>query len=65
MNEQYLTRGKRQDNGEWVTGYYAEPGCHHVILTGEIVSIDNELTWERYEIDPATLGLTVTATPGP
>jgi uncharacterized phage protein (TIGR01671 family) len=27
-----------------------------MILTGEIVAIENELTWERYEVDPATIG---------
>lgn len=23
MNEKFLSRGKREDNGEWVEGYYS------------------------------------------
>ena len=32
-----LFRGKREDNDEWVCGYYAEVGLHKMILTGRIV----------------------------
>jgi len=32
MNEKFLSRGKRKDNGEWVTGYYVKLPEHHIIF---------------------------------
>ena len=32
MNDRYLYRAKRTDNGEWVTGYYAYMRPHHYIM---------------------------------
>ena len=32
MNERYLFKAKRIDNGEWVTGYYAVIGGRNVII---------------------------------
>lgn len=38
MNEKFLSRGKREDNGEWVTGYYVKLPEHHIIfdLDGDV-----------------------------
>ena len=32
MNDRYLYRAKRTDNGEWVEGYYAYMRPHHYIM---------------------------------
>ena len=37
MNREFLFRGKQEDNGEWIEGYYAKIGTHIYILTGKIV----------------------------
>lgn len=59
MDNRYLCRGKRVDNGEWVVGCYVESewlntvygtnGYDHIIIE---IAADGE----QYEIDPATLG---------
>lgn len=38
MNGKFLSRGKREDNGEWVTGYYVKLLEHHIIfdLDGDV-----------------------------
>ncbi len=50
MNERYLFRGKRLDNGEWVTGYYYEtPNSYiHVFYQG--------LGSNCFKVDSATVG---------
>lgn len=32
MNEKFLSRGKREDNGECITGYYVKLPEHHIIF---------------------------------
>lgn len=52
MNEKFLSRGKRKDNGEWVEGYAAQSG-------GTFILCDNGLTYggfEMFEVDPETAG---------
>lgn len=54
INKRFLCRGKREDNREWVTGYYVcaefhdKSGCEHFILE---YSADGR----QYNIDPETL----------
>lgn len=62
MNERYLFRGKRTDNGEWVTGYYVFRRKRSGIF-GQIIS---ELDFDRHliidlqgnshEVIPETVG---------
>lgn len=55
MNERFLFRGKRKDNGEWVQGFYLELKDE---LIGEKITrhciLDN--IGRTLNIDPATLG---------
>lgn len=61
MNDRYLFRAKRTDNGEWVEGYYAVIGEKVVIIEkrgeefydieGEKKSHGNKIT----EVDPSTI----------
>jgi uncharacterized phage protein (TIGR01671 family) len=60
---EYLFRGKRKDNGEWVYGYYVAIGNEHYIFTGKTglsqVTPAHGLMYkdfERYEVIPETVG---------
>ena len=60
MNERYLFRGKRKDNGEWVTGYLIQ-GNNTYIVTPEaiyymVVSISYMASVEFVEVIPETVG---------
>ena len=60
MNERYLYRGKRKDNGEWVTGYLIQ-GNNTYIVTLEaiyymVVSISYMASVEFVEVIPETIG---------
>lgn len=53
MNEKFLSRGKREDTGKWVTGYYAElPEDQH----GEQLHIIIDLDGQYNRIIPETAG---------
>lgn len=57
MNEKFLSRGKRKDNGEWVTGYYvplALGSKYHNICTGRLAM--NVATFEHFGVIPETAG---------
>lgn len=53
MNDRYLVRGKRKDNGEWVVGYYTVEVAGQSII--DVVD-DLGLYESAYLIDPSTLG---------
>ena len=53
MNDRYLFRGKRLDNGEWVEGHYVHEDNKHGICYNPYDGI-KAVRW--VEIDPATLG---------
>lgn len=53
MNERYLVRGKRKDNGEWVVGYYTVDAAGQEIID---VMNDMRLFESCHPIDPSTLG---------
>lgn len=60
MNERYLFRGKRKDNGEWVTGYLIK-GNNTYIVTPEsiyymVVSISYIASVEFVDVLPETVG---------
>lgn len=57
MNENFLSRGKREDNGEWVTGYCVLLGdkCHY-ICTGKLIITNNVPTFEHFYVIPETVG---------
>lgn len=57
MNERYLFRGKRKDNGGWVIGYYVCVGDkYHYILTGKIDITRGFPEFEKHEVIPETVG---------
>ncbi len=62
MNNRFLFRGQRSDNGAWVQGHYFpakwEEGYEqHFIQTSEVALHDHDILETRaFEIDPATLG---------
>ena len=49
MNESYLSRGKRKDNGEWVEGFYS---CDIWDGETEYILYDEQ----EYEVIPGTVG---------
>lgn len=52
-----LFRGKRTDNDEWVEGFYVcLGGMFHYILTGKLNIDGNYIGFEKYEVDPETVG---------
>lgn len=56
MNNRYIFRGKRKDNGEWVEGYYVCNGEHCYIFSGNLGIINKNFYWVRYEVVPETVG---------
>ena len=69
MNDRHLSRGKRIDNGEWVTGYYfsdtapctlkaaGKCTCGHDGSTAEIISwLDEFHEYDYIPVNPATVG---------
>lgn len=55
MNNRYLYRAKRTDNGELAEGYYAFIDNHHYIYTGNLCNGGLYVVAERFEINIATL----------
>lgn len=55
MNNGYISRGKRKDNGEWVEGYYVRNGEHCYIFSGKLEIINKNFNQERYEVIPETV----------
>ena len=55
MNNRYLFRAKRIDNGEWVEGYYVLIDVYHYIYTGNLYNGGLYVVAERFEIDIDTL----------
>lgn len=55
MNDRYLYRAKRTDNGEWVEGYYVFCRRRHYILPicGKCGFDEREDYWT--EVDPSTI----------
>ena len=56
MNNRYICKAKRKDNGEWVEGYYVCNGEHCYIFSGKLGIINKSFNWERYEVAPETVG---------
>ena len=55
MNDRYLYRAKRTDNGELAEGYYAFIDNHHYIYTGNLCNGGLYVVAERFDIDISTL----------
>ena len=65
MNDRYLFRGKRTDNGEWIEGYYATQSNHacfanelkHQHFIFKDVWLDFNLGGlQEFEVIPETVG---------
>lgn len=54
MEDRYLSKAKRLDNGEWVVGFYAYIHKKHYIYTGLIHAGLYDVA-ERFEVDPSTI----------
>ena len=52
MNDRYLYRAKRVDNGEWVEGFLVKR--HGLFLIYDIVNSDT-CRQSNYEVDPSTI----------
>lgn len=55
MEERYLYKAKRTDNGEWVVGFYAYIHKKHYIYTGQLIHGGLYDVDERFEVDPSTI----------
>lgn len=62
VNEQYLSKAKRKDNGEWIVGYYFEQQIHkdsptkrYFIVVSEFPRYGAFSRPEFYEVDPSTI----------
>ena len=55
MNNRYICKAKRKDNGKWVEGYYVCNGEHCYIFSGKLGIINKHFNWERYEVIPETV----------
>lgn len=52
-----IFRGKRNDTGEWVEGYYVcLGGTYHYILTGKLVISHGTVLFKKYIVIPETVG---------
>lgn len=60
MNNRYMCRGKRKDNGEWVEGYLIQGNKTYIATTGAInymvVSTSYMASIELVEVIPETVG---------
>lgn len=54
MEDRYLFRGKRIDNGEWVEGFLVKPRIGGYVNIVENPDVKGEHT-DVYEIDPSTI----------
>lgn len=61
MNNRYLYRAKRTDNGEWVEGFYCKWIKGKRLICYSEKEVDCIITWmsnggmSRYEVDPSTI----------
>ncbi len=56
MNNRYLYRAKRADNGEWVEGFYAVARDRKGIQQHNILIADNDLGYFKWAVvDPLTI----------
>lgn len=53
MNDRYLYRAKRCDNGEWVQGYYVYNEKHYIGVLCTEHNVVPAISW--YEVDPSTI----------
>lgn len=62
MNERFLSRGKRKDNGEWVTGHYVFQRKRSGVFGQKISELDFDrhliidLRGNSHEVIPETVG---------
>ena len=53
MDNRYLYRAKRCDNGEWVEGYYVYNEKHYIGVLCTEHNVVPAISW--YEVDPSTI----------
>ena len=63
MNDRYIFRGKRLDNGEWVQGYLCPPSYPGFVGSDWYIAVENDWehgfngkVWNYKAIDPETVG---------
>lgn len=62
MNNRYIFKGKRKDNGEWVCGYYVFQRKRSGVFGQVIAEVDHDrhliidLRGHSYEVIPETVG---------
>lgn len=55
MEDRYLYKAKRKDNGEWMVGFYTHIYKKHYIYTGQLIHSGLYDIAERFEVDPSTI----------
>ena len=55
MEDKYLYKAKRKDNGEWMVGFYTYIYKKHYIYTGQLIRGGLYDIAERFEVDPSTI----------
>lgn len=55
MENRYLFKAKRKDNGEWMVGFYTYIYKKHYIYTGQLIRGGLYDIAERFEVDPSTI----------
>lgn len=53
MNDRYLFRAKRTDNGEWVEGFYVCNEMHYIGVLCTEHNVVPAISW--HEVDPSTI----------
>lgn len=55
MEDRYLFKAKRIDNGEWVVGFYTYIHKKHYIYTGQVIHGGLYDVADRFEVDSSTI----------
>ena len=55
MEDRYLFKAKRVDNGEWVIGFYVRVNESDFIYTGQLIHGGLYTVSESFKVDPSTI----------
>lgn len=55
MEDRYLFKAKRVDNGEWVIGFYVRVNESDFIYTGQLIHSGLYTVSESFKVDPSTI----------
>lgn len=55
MNDRYLSKAKRIDNGEWVIGFYVRVNESDFIYTGQLIHGGLYTVSKNFKVNPSTI----------